>query len=183
MTSRQTPWPRAWLMTDERIGDRLWGAIERLPQGESGIVFRHYSLSPAERARIGLKIVQICRSRAIVLAVASDEDLAAELDAELVHNPRRPPVTLPFSKSVHSMKEALAAREEGAALVFISPVYPTASHPGQPGLGARRAIEFARAAGVPAIALGGVTKEKFAPLERGGFHGWAGVDAWGKASN
>jgi thiamine-phosphate pyrophosphorylase len=81
------------------------------------------------------------------------------------------------------MKDAIAARGEGAALVFISPVYPTLSHPGQPALGAERAIELARAAGVPAIALGGMTKDRFAPLEQGGFHGWAGIDAWDKASD
>ena len=42
MTDRQRPWPRAWLMTDERMGERLWEAIDRLPVKHSGIVFRHY---------------------------------------------------------------------------------------------------------------------------------------------
>ena len=48
MTARQTAWPRTWLMTDERLGVRLWEAIDRLPS-DSGIVFRHYSLGAAAR--------------------------------------------------------------------------------------------------------------------------------------
>ena len=31
---------------------------------------------------------------------------------------------------------------------------------------------------VPVIALGGVTRDRFAELERDGFYGWAGIDAW-----
>ena len=46
MTARQTDWPREWLMTDERMGDRLWTAIDRLPIKHSGIVFRHYATPP-----------------------------------------------------------------------------------------------------------------------------------------
>lgn len=182
MTSRQTPWPREWLMTDERLGDRLWRALEHLPDGRGGIVLRHYSLPRAERARIGFRIAQICRPRGLVLAIGADEELAAELGADLVHNPRRPGPALPFSKSVHSMEEALAARDAVAALVFISPVHHTLSHPDQAPLGPVRAIELARAAGVPAIALGGMTEHKFGPLEQGGFYGWAGIGAWDKAS-
>src|SRR5439155_26981070 len=37
------PLPRLWLMTDERQGDGLWAALERMPRG-AGVVFRHYSL-------------------------------------------------------------------------------------------------------------------------------------------
>src|SRR5262245_49532125 len=52
MTANQPPWPRDWLMTDERLGDRLWDAVDRLPAG-AGIVFRHYRLSAAERMVLG----------------------------------------------------------------------------------------------------------------------------------
>ena len=36
--------PSVFLMTDERMGDGLWAALERLPRG-AGVVFRHYRLS------------------------------------------------------------------------------------------------------------------------------------------
>ena len=55
MTANQPQWPREWLMTDERIGDRLWEAIAALPSG-AGVVFRHYSLADRERRELGLAL-------------------------------------------------------------------------------------------------------------------------------
>jgi thiamine-phosphate pyrophosphorylase len=60
----------------------------------------------------------------------------------------------------------------------VSPVHETRSHPGRKPLGPELAIEIARAAGIPAIALGGMNAQNFTPLEREGFYGWAGIDAW-----
>ena len=41
-------YPSRWLMTDERMGDRLTPTLLALPPG-SGVVFRHYSLAERER--------------------------------------------------------------------------------------------------------------------------------------
>ena len=76
------------------------------------------------------------------------------------------------------MAEAEAAKAEGASLVFVSAVFATRSHPGREPLGVAKAAEIARAAAVPAIALGGMTVLNFTQLEREGFYGWAGIDAW-----
>lgn len=178
MTSRQRPWPRAWLMTDERMGERLWTAIDRLPINHAGIVFRHYATSPEVRAILARRIADICDRRGLALAIAADVDLARTLGADLVHNPTGTTYGLPFSRAVHSIEEADAAKAEGAALVFVSPVYPTTSHPGGKPLRHALALKIAKAAGVPAIALGGMDSVKSAQLERDGFYGWAGIDAW-----
>lgn len=178
MTARQRDWPRTWLMTDERMGEQLWAAIDRLPIRQSGIVFRHYSLAPDERAGLARRVTDICRQRGLTLAVAGDEKLARTLCAHLVHNPPKQPMDLPFSRSVHSMEEAEGARASGASLVFVSPIYPTSSHPGRKALGRPLARQIAQAAGVPAIALGGMSARNFACLECDGFYGWAGIDAW-----
>jgi len=85
---------------------------------------------------------------------------------------------MPFSRSVHSLEEAEAARVDGAALVFVSPVYPTSSHPGRKALYLPTALKIAKEAGAPAIALGGMDALKSARLQREGFYGWAGIDAW-----
>ena len=177
MEARQQPWPQIWLMTDERMGERLWPAVDRLPAA-AGIVFRHYSVGEPARLELGARLADLTRKRGLTLAVAGDVELAIRLGAQLVHNPKRLPSTLPFSRSVHSLAEAQAAKADGAALVFVSPVYETRSHPNGPVLGPRDAIEIARAAGVPAIALGGVDASKFRSLEHKGFYGWAGIDAW-----
>jgi thiamine-phosphate pyrophosphorylase len=180
MNSRQTDWPRQWLMTDERMGEQLWTAIDRLPIKHAGIVFRHYQTPPHARAMLARRIADICHRRSLTLAVAADIELAQALAADLVHNPPEMPHGLPFSRSVHSLEEAERAKAEGAALVFVSPVYPTSSHPGRRPLYRPLALRIAKAAGVPAIALGGMNSLKSARLEREGFYGWAGIDAWMK---
>jgi thiamine-phosphate pyrophosphorylase len=177
MTNRQRALPRRWLMTDERMGDRLWTAIARLPDGESGIVFRHYATPAEDRRKLARQVAEVCRSRDIMLAIAGDSRLAEEVDSDLVHNPQELGA-LPFSISAHSLAEAVNARATGAALVFISPVHATRSHPGETALGPHRAADIARAAGVPAIALGGMDEAAFARLPAGVFHGWAGIDTW-----
>jgi len=178
MTTRQRDWPRQWLMTDERLGERLWEAIDRLPTGQSGIVFRHYDMPTEERAALAAHVAELCRSRGLTLAVAGEERLALSLKADLVHNPGKLPKNLPFSQSVHSLEEAEQAREGGAALVFVSPVYPTRSHPNGTALGVDLAKQIAGTSGALAIALGGLDSLKFALLEHEGFYGWAGIDAW-----
>lgn len=176
MAANQPPWPRDWLMTDERMGERLWEAIGRVPAGAGGIVFRHYSLDPSERLELGKRVAALAHERKLVLAVAHDPLLAGQLGAQLVHNPRRA-ADLPVSLSVHDEREAHAAREAGADLVFVSPLYQTRSHPGAIALGAERGARLAEIAGCPAIALGGMTFGKFWALGPA-FHGWAGIDAW-----
>ena len=178
MTARQKDWPREWLMTDERMGDRLWTAIDRLPIKHSGIVFRHYATPPDIRATLARRVADICHRRSLTLAIAADEELARRLGADLIHNPPDPPLDLLFSRSVHSMEEAEAAARDGAALVFVSPVRPTRSHEGRKPLGKPLALRIAKAAGVPAIALGGMTARNAHGLLRDGFYGWAGIDAW-----
>ena len=177
--SRRQPLPRLWLMTDERMGERLWEAIDRLEHGRRGIVFRHYG-SPAEkRQMIAQRVAELCRKRKLTLAVARDVELARSLGAQLVHNPDAEVANLPFSRAVHSLAEAEAARAEGAALVFVSPVRPTRSHPDRKALGKTSAAKIAKAAGVPAIALGGMDWLAWMGM-RDIFHGWAGIDAWMK---
>lgn len=176
MAASQPQWPRDWLMTDERMGDRLWEAIGRVPPGEGGVVFRHHGLAPELRLELGERVAELARARKLTLAVARDPVLAKRLGASLVHNPSGV-VDLPFSRAVHDEREARAASEEGANLVFISPVYPTRSHPGGVTLGADRAARLAKLANCPAIALGGMTFGKFWEIGPA-FHGWGGIDAW-----
>jgi thiamine-phosphate pyrophosphorylase len=163
MAANQSPWPREWLMTDERIGDRLWEAIEALPSG-GGVVFRHYSLSEADRRELGLRVAEMARERGLVLAVAGSRRLADELRAQLVHNPDEPGV-LRSSLAVHDLQQA----------------DPTRSHPGARHLGTDEAVALAKMAGCPAIALGGMDQRRFEVLQAAtsnAFHGYAGIDCW-----
>lgn len=128
MHARQQSWPRIWLMTDQRMGERLWDVME-LPAG-AGIVLRHDSLPADEREELARGVAAIALRRGLCLAIARDVNLAVRLGAELIHNPAGPVVDLPFSRSIHDLSEARAAGAEGAALVFVSPVCATRSHAG-----------------------------------------------------
>ena len=179
MAANQYPWPREWLMTDERLGESLWKAVDALPGG-AGIVFRHYATPPDERLRLGERVAAAARDRGLTLAVAGSRLLASELGAALLHNPDSPD-GWPCSMAVHDQAQAQAAHGIGAVLAFIGPMYPTRSHRGARLLYVSRAAELARMAGCPAIVLGGMNARRFSELDAavpGAFHGYAGIDCW-----
>lgn len=176
MTARQ-PLPRTWLVTDERQGDGLLPALARLPN-RPGILFRHYS---STERRALFDAVRAARPDALLL-LAGPPERAASWGADGWHG-WHPGEGL-HSASVHDLRELRRAEALGAALVFVSPVYPTRSHPGSAVLGPRRFAILAAKARRPVIALGGVTHENAPKLMRLGAYGWAGVDAWlGRAAD
>jgi len=177
MAANQPPWPREWLMTDERIGDRLWEAMDRLPAG-GGVVFRHYATPATQRMALARRTSEICEERGLTLSIAHDIDLAEQLGARLVHNPASGSVGLPFSRSAHSVEEANAACGSGASLIFLSPVFATRSHPKAAPLSREAARAIVTECPVPVIALGGMNPARFDQLRGDGFYGWAGIDAW-----
>ncbi|MBV9884436.1 MAG: thiamine phosphate synthase, partial [Sphingomonadaceae bacterium] len=66
----------------------------------------------------------------------------------------------------------------GADLLFLSPVYPTASHAGAQPLGLARFAWLARRTSLPVIALGGMNPARGRRLASFGAYGWAAIDAW-----
>lgn len=155
-------------MTDERQGEGLWKALERLP-ARAGIVFRHYGLPPADRRALFAEVKAIARRRGLLLIVAGPP-LAG---GDGVHNRRGAGIR---TASAHNLRELRAAERRGADLVFLSPVYATRSHLGAKPLGPRRFALIAHQARVPVVALGGMDAVRFRTL--GGAYGWAGIDAW-----
>jgi thiamine-phosphate pyrophosphorylase len=166
--------PKIWLMTDPRLGEGLQAAVRKLPSG-SGVVFRHYHLPKNERLLLFRQIARICRKRGHVLILAGQDDWAADG----VHGrPRvRPPqfLTMP----VHSIPEILEAQRLHADLVFLSPLFPTRSHPEAKGLGMMRFTALAKLAGAAnVIALGGMTRNRARTIAGRVVYGWAGIDAF-----
>ncbi|RYY28006.1 MAG: thiamine phosphate synthase [Sphingomonadales bacterium] len=161
---RRHPLPNIWLMTDERMGDALWDALERLPAG-SGVVFRHYGVPRDERQRTFARVERIARRRRLRLVLAGPGG---------EHNQRG----RTFTAAAHSRAEAISAIRAGAALLFVSPVFATRSHPGGRTLGRARLGLLIRGLNVPVIALGGMDARKARGLRQLGIHGWAAIDAW-----
>jgi thiamine-phosphate diphosphorylase len=79
--------------------------------------------------------------------------------------------------SVHDVREAEAAHAGGADYLLVGPVFATATHPGQPPLGAARLQEIV-GIGLPVIAIGGVTPERIPELSAmATVHGVAAIRA------
>jgi hypothetical protein len=122
---RRQPLPRLWLMTDERQGETLWTALERLPAG-AGLVFRHYGLPAKERQRLFLRVKRIAKRKRLVL-VGSD----IPWRADGIHNGRshaqRP--GLAYGGGAQSPGDPLGGKARGR------PAVPVAGfpHPIAPG--------------------------------------------------
>ncbi|HEX8485145.1 thiamine phosphate synthase [Sphingomonas sp.] len=161
----RNPVPKAWLMTDERLGDDLWAALARVPPG-SGVVFRHLATPRGERLALFRRVRSVAVARRLVLVVAGER-----LPWRAHHGGPRP-ATAP----AHDRREAVAGVRRGARALFVSPVFATRTHPGARGLGIMRARQIGLGLPLVAVALGGMDARRWRGLR--GFWGWAGIDAW-----
>jgi thiamine-phosphate pyrophosphorylase len=161
--------PPLWLFTDSvRLPNPL-PAAARLPPGLAGVVFRHDG-NP-DRAALGRKLARICRARRIALVVAGDARLAAALGAGMHLRGGRWPGAVRLRRglvtsSAHGAVEVRRAARAGADLVFLSPIFATASHPGAAALGTVRWSLLARRAGLAVAALGGIDGRSVRRLPR-----------------
>ena len=167
---RRQPLPRLWLMTDERQGDRLWDALALLPRG-SGVVFRHYAMDPPARRALFFQVKRVARRRGLLLIVAG----AQPLNGDGRHGCGSSKLQ---TAPAHDLKQVRAAERAGASLIFLSPLYPTRSHPGGRTLGRVRFGLIAHQARAKVIALGGVDRVRARSLAALGAYGWAAIDAW-----
>lgn len=165
--------PRLWLFTDHRRLPDPRSVVARLPIGRAGVVLRHDD--DPDRAALGRDLARLCRARRLVLVVAGDVRLAAELRAG-VHLragrwPGFPRAFRVVTSSAHTPLELRRAARAGAALAFLSPVFATESHPGAPALGPLRWVAVARGLRTPSSmrvgALGGVDGDTIRRLPRG----------------
>jgi thiamine-phosphate pyrophosphorylase len=169
--AHRKPLPVLWLFTDAaRLPDPL-AAASVLPKGLCGVVLRHDD--DPERRALGLALARVCRQRRLALVVAGDPRLAARLGAGVhlrggwKHAPPPPPGTgRMITASAHDLRELRRAERAGAGLVFLSPAFPTASHPGGRTLGAPRWAALARTVRLSVAALGGVDGGRAASLPR-----------------
>ena len=165
-------WSKLWLISDARNDAVLAVALARLPRG-SGFIYRHYHLEPdARRARFAaLKRIARRYGHRVVLAGTAAQarrwgaDGAYGSARRLARGPALPRLT-----TAHNLRDIARARR--ATAILLSPVFATASHPGARTLGAQRFLALAARAGVPVIALGGMTRHRARQIK---WANWAAI--------
>ncbi len=171
-------------MTDsKRLPDPL-PAARRLPHG-AGVVLRHYDAP--NRAGLAARLADICRCRGLKLLVAGDWRLAVEVGAAGLHLPeamvrnrtawRRNRGDWLITAAAHSASAIHHAELCGIDAVLLSPVFPTASHPGAPALGRVRFAKMVQESALPVFALGGIGDVNAAGLKNSGAAGFAAISA------
>lgn len=178
--------PRLWLVTDERQGDALLASVAALPE-RSGILFRHYRTSKAERLAMYQEVRNIAWNAGHVLMLSDSVATAYRWQADGIHLPsfvKNKRIVARYARQ-RSLLVCASAHDEAevrtvkavADFIFVSPIFPTRSHPGQDTLGLEGLAVLARRTWKPVIAMGGVDAAKFDDLAESGAYGWAAIDA------
>jgi thiamine-phosphate pyrophosphorylase len=172
--------PALYFVTDPARTPDPASIAAGLPRG-AAVIYRHFGA--ADRAHVARDLAGVCRRRGLKLLIAADPELAARVHADGVHWPER---LLPqqghagaglVTVAAHSPAALARAAAFGADAALLAPVFPTRSGSGRAPLGLFRASQWARAAALPVIALGGVTAARARLLAGRGFAGFAAVDA------
>ncbi len=166
--------------------DDLGVRAAALASGGSGVALhaRNHAATAEELAGVADRFVRLARPAEaqvfvngrpdIARAVGAhgvqltDDDLAPD-DARLVLGDGL------VGRSAHSADDVLRARDEGADFVILGHIFQTPGHTGRP-LGLDE-LERAVAAGIPVIAIGGVTPDNAASLRDSGAWGVAAIRA------
>ena len=173
--------PRIWLMTDERFGGDLLPAIRRLPK-RSGVMFRHYHLAADARRSLFSQVRKICRQRGHMLILAGSERLALRWHADGFHQRSGARKSMILrSAPVHNRHELREALRDNVDLIFMSPLFETASHPDSKALGRLPFNALAKQRGhALVVALGGMTRQRARTLNGALVYGWAAIDDFRK---
>ncbi len=145
-----------------------------MPRG-SGFVFRHYHLAPPNRRARFDELLKIARSCGHTVILSGDEHWGADGS---YGPPERLGEGLKLA-TAHDGDEIARAVAVGADGIFLSPVFPSASHPGSSTLGVHGFHVLAQQSPLPVIALGGMTAERAVELD---WPRWGAVDGLGSTN-
>jgi thiamine-phosphate pyrophosphorylase len=148
--SRRQTIPSRWLIIDRPADAGTKKSLRKLPLGIGVLVLGR--VPPAQLRRL--------------------QRLAADRQLVIVREQRG------RAARVHDMRELRQALLARAPLIFLSPIYPTSSHPEWRPIGCMRAAAMARLGGRKLVALGGMDDRRFERIRALGFVGWAGISAW-----
>lgn len=186
MTSRPDALPRRWFLTDARLGETVWAVLASLPRNV-GVIVRVKSLDrDRELAR---QLIAACRKRRLTVLLAGPVRMAQQLKADGAHlaeaqtrrgSNRKPRRDFLLTAAAHSRPALIRAWRLRVDGVFLSPVFPTSSHPDAHTLGPLRFARLKQGLPVRVFALGGMnaaTAKRLAPARP---DGWGAIDGWAR---
>lgn len=151
----------------------------RLAAGLRLVQLREKTLPAEDFEKLARAVAERCRAAGAQLLINGDIELAGELGVgahlsarQLAELKQRPDLAW-VGASCHDAAELARAVELGADLAVLSPVLPTASHPGAPTLGWPRFAELVAHCPIPVFALGGLAEADLDLARRHGAHGVA----------
>lgn len=156
--------PPLWLFTDAaRLADPV-AAVAGLPKGLCGVVFRHDGVPG--RGALLRATWRVCRARRLVMVVAGDGPVPAGVGRHLRRGRGGQAGGGPITASAHDVGELVRGFRAGAGAVFLSPVYPSASHPGGGAIGVWRWGLWVGRWRMAVFALGGIDGRSVRRLPR-----------------
>ncbi len=179
--------PPAYVITDQGAPDTsvfLQRAEAVLGKGLRLIQFRAPEMAPAAYRSLAIQLVERCQRYEASLLLNASVDTVLSTGAQGIHlNSRqlRSIQSRPLSEdywvaaSCHSAAELEKARQIGVDFAVLSPVLPTASHPGATTLGWQGFRRLVEEAPFPVFALGGMTLGDTARSQEMGGQGVAAI--------
>jgi thiamine-phosphate pyrophosphorylase len=164
---------RIYAVTDLRVeGPNALKGIEAAYRGGADIVqLRSKVLPDAALIRLGSRIKKIAERNRKLFFVNDRVDLALAIGADGVHLgqedipvavarklAKRAGLKIWVGKSTHSLKQALAAVNEGADYIGVGPVFETPTKPHTKSVGLRFVKQAAVKVRIPWVAIGGIDR-------------------------
>lgn len=172
--------PALILITDSsRYSEELlFAALEpALTHGVDAVLLREKALTSAKLLALASRLRERTTAFGAALYIHTQADIANAVDADGVHVGSGDMTNIPairrwlndpektVSVSCHTAQELRLAEHYGADFVFLSPVFPTQSHPGSPHLSVKGFNTMASMTKLPVIALGGIDSSNCGELK------------------
>jgi len=172
--------PQLTLITDtgRYAGDAFFDAVQQaLLGGVDTVLIREKKLTSARLLAFASRLRQMTHASHARLIIHSQADVAIAVDADGVHLASADVASIPavrqwlnhplktVSVSCHNADELGQAAAYGADFALLSPVFPTATHPGAAHLGAELFEQLVSQAALPVIALGGIDVDNCKALQ------------------
>ncbi len=161
--------PKLFFFTNRKQFSDIFKTIETLPRN-TVIIIREYDLEHKDRLLFAKKIVKIARENNLITLSGKSLELHLEAKTDGIHfsdndiswrkylNYKKNNSGLLLSCSCHDEKSLRKTMNYGINFLFLSPIFPTNSHPNSKTIGNMRLAKITRELGdkSPIYALGGI---------------------------